>query len=415
MQRRFVSDVSHELRTPLTTVRMAADVIHEARDGLRPGDRAVGGAAAGPARPVRVAARRPAGDQPVRRGRGGARRGADRPARRGAAAWSTAPSRSPSARAADHGARRRAAGRSPRPTRAGSSASCATCVINAIEHGEGRDVVVTAGRRPTGRWRSRCGTTASGSSPARRPGSSTGSGGPTRPAPAPPAARDWGCRSPSEDARLHGGWLQAWGEPGGGSQFRLTLPRTAGEQPARLADPAGAQGLAAQPRAELLRAARPPGVAGPGAAHRGPGRPGSHRKGRWSPTSRRYRPADAPARPPSADPRHCPAAARAWWSAGRPGGRTTSDASDGGPGAALPRAWPVPACGVLLLAGCASMPSSGEVRKAARATDSAPTPARRCGSSRCRRSRGRAPPRSCRASWRPPPVVRRTSPRRRST
>jgi two-component system sensor histidine kinase MtrB len=30
-----------------------------------------------------------------------------------------------------------------------------------------------------------------------------------------------------EDARLHGGWLQAWGEPGGGSQFRLTLPRTA--------------------------------------------------------------------------------------------------------------------------------------------------------------------------------------------
>ena len=32
MQRRFVSDVSHELRTPLTTVRMAADVIHDARE-----------------------------------------------------------------------------------------------------------------------------------------------------------------------------------------------------------------------------------------------------------------------------------------------------------------------------------------------------------------------------------------------
>jgi two-component system sensor histidine kinase MtrB len=29
-----------------------------------------------------------------------------------------------------------------------------------------------------------------------------------------------------EDARLHGGWLQAWGEPGCGSAFRLTLPRT---------------------------------------------------------------------------------------------------------------------------------------------------------------------------------------------
>jgi two-component system sensor histidine kinase MtrB len=31
-----------------------------------------------------------------------------------------------------------------------------------------------------------------------------------------------------EDARLHGGWLQAWGEPGDGAQFRLTLPRRAG-------------------------------------------------------------------------------------------------------------------------------------------------------------------------------------------
>ena len=33
-----------------------------------------------------------------------------------------------------------------------------------------------------------------------------------------------------EDARLHGGWLEAWGEPGRGSVFRLTLPRRAGEQ-----------------------------------------------------------------------------------------------------------------------------------------------------------------------------------------
>ncbi|MEO7745228.1 MAG: sensor histidine kinase, partial [Actinomycetota bacterium] len=32
----------------------------------------------------------------------------------------------------------------------------------------------------------------------------------------------------SEDTRLHGGWLQAWGEPGQGSCFRLTLPREAG-------------------------------------------------------------------------------------------------------------------------------------------------------------------------------------------
>ncbi len=31
-----------------------------------------------------------------------------------------------------------------------------------------------------------------------------------------------------EDAHLHGGWLQAWGRPGQGAQFRLTLPRRAG-------------------------------------------------------------------------------------------------------------------------------------------------------------------------------------------
>ena len=38
-----------------------------------------------------------------------------------------------------------------------------------------------------------------------------------------------------EDARLHGGWLEAWGEPGRGSVFRLTLPRVAGARAGRLA------------------------------------------------------------------------------------------------------------------------------------------------------------------------------------
>jgi two-component system sensor histidine kinase MtrB len=31
-----------------------------------------------------------------------------------------------------------------------------------------------------------------------------------------------------EDTHLHGGWLQAWGRPGEGAQFRLTLPRHGG-------------------------------------------------------------------------------------------------------------------------------------------------------------------------------------------
>nr|WP_269746678.1 MtrAB system histidine kinase MtrB [Catenuloplanes japonicus] len=33
-----------------------------------------------------------------------------------------------------------------------------------------------------------------------------------------------------EDARLHGGWLEAWGAPGAGAQFRLTLPCQAGDR-----------------------------------------------------------------------------------------------------------------------------------------------------------------------------------------
>ncbi len=36
VQQQFVSDVSHELRTPLTTVRMAGDVLHDARRGFDP-------------------------------------------------------------------------------------------------------------------------------------------------------------------------------------------------------------------------------------------------------------------------------------------------------------------------------------------------------------------------------------------
>lgn len=36
MQQRFVSDVSHELRTPLTTIKLAGDLIFEARENLDP-------------------------------------------------------------------------------------------------------------------------------------------------------------------------------------------------------------------------------------------------------------------------------------------------------------------------------------------------------------------------------------------
>ncbi|NUK05263.1 HAMP domain-containing histidine kinase [Streptomyces lunaelactis] len=227
MQRRFVSDVSHELRTPLTTVRMAADVIHEARIDFDPvtarsaellGDqldrfesllsdlleisRFDAGAAALEAEAIDLR-------EVVRRVIGGAEPLAER-----------------------KGTRIRVVG-DEQPVVAEADARrvervLRNLVVNAVEHGEGRDVVVRmavaggavaiavrdygVGLKPGEAtrvfnrfWRA---------DPARA--RTTGGTG-------------LGLSIAVEDARLHGGWLQAWGEPGGGSQFRLTLPRTADE------------------------------------------------------------------------------------------------------------------------------------------------------------------------------------------
>ncbi|MFI9238195.1 MtrAB system histidine kinase MtrB [Streptomyces sp. NPDC053079] len=227
MQRRFVSDVSHELRTPLTTVRMAADVIHEARDGFDPVtarsaellfgqldrfeslladlleiSRFDAGAAALEAEPIDLR-------DVVNRVVDGALPLADRKGSRLLVRGSEQPV------IAEADARR-------------VERILRNLVVNAVEHGEGRDVIVrlaTAGgavavavrdygvglkpgeaTRVFNRfWRA---------DPARA--RTTGGTG-------------LGLSIAVEDARLHGGWLQAWGEPGGGSQFRLTLPRTAGD------------------------------------------------------------------------------------------------------------------------------------------------------------------------------------------
>jgi two-component system sensor histidine kinase MtrB len=76
-----------------------------------------------------------------------------------------------------------------------------------------------------------------------------------------------------EDARLHNGWLQAWGECGKGSVFRLTVPRTAGEELAGSPLPLGPD--EAEPGLELIHSplslrVRPsaagPDLGGPGLA-----------------------------------------------------------------------------------------------------------------------------------------------------
>ncbi|MEV3887087.1 MtrAB system histidine kinase MtrB [Streptomyces griseoincarnatus] len=227
MQRRFVSDVSHELRTPLTTVRMAADVIHEAREDFDPVtarsaelladqldrfeslladlleiSRFDAGAAALEAEPIDLR-------EVVRR----VVTGAEPLAERKGTTIKVVGDQQPVVAEAD-------ARRVERVLR--------NLVVNAVEHGEGKDVVVKlaaaggavavavrdygVGLKPgeatrvfSRFWRA---------DPARA--RTTGGTG-------------LGLSIALEDARLHGGWLQAWGEPGGGSQFRLTLPRTADE------------------------------------------------------------------------------------------------------------------------------------------------------------------------------------------
>ncbi|WP_425329510.1 MtrAB system histidine kinase MtrB [Streptomyces inhibens] len=231
MQRRFVSDVSHELRTPLTTVRMAADVIHDARDEFDPAtarsaellwgqldrfesllaelleiSRFDAGAAALEAEPIDlrdVVHRVIEGAEPLaeRKGTRILVRGAEQPV------------------IAEADTRR-------------VERVLRNLVVNAVEHGEGRDVVVrlaSAGSRSGGAVAVAVRDYGVGLKPGEAtrvfnrfwradPARARTTGG-----------TGLGLSIAVEDARLHGGWLQAWGEPGGGSQFRLTLPRTAGE------------------------------------------------------------------------------------------------------------------------------------------------------------------------------------------
>ncbi|NLU76707.1 HAMP domain-containing histidine kinase [Streptomyces sp. HNM0575] len=227
MQRRFVSDVSHELRTPLTTVRMAADVIHEAREEFDPatarsaelllgqldrfesllGDlleisRFDAGAANLEADPIdlRDIVRRVVdGCEPLadRKGSRVLVRGDDKPV------------------VAEADGRR-------------IERVLRNLVDNAIEHGEGHDVVV---RLASGGGAVAVAVRDYGvglsSSEAERVFNRFWRADPARARTT--GGSGLGLSIALEDARLHGGWLQVWGEPGGGSQFRLTLPCTAGE------------------------------------------------------------------------------------------------------------------------------------------------------------------------------------------
>jgi len=226
-QRQFVSDVSHELRTPMTTIRMAAEILFDSREELD--------AAAARSTEllqsqierfevlltdlleisrhdsnVAVLDPEPADVSDI------VRRSADDAQQLAERRGCRIEFRLPAAACIAEVDRRRV------------ERILRNLLVNAVEHGEGRDVVVTVAAdmnavaiavRDHGVglghgeeqlvferfWRA---------DPARA--RTTGGTG-------------LGLAIALEDARLHGGWLQAWGEKGRGSVFRLTLPRTAGE------------------------------------------------------------------------------------------------------------------------------------------------------------------------------------------
>jgi two-component system, OmpR family, sensor histidine kinase MtrB len=228
VQRQFVSDVSHELRTPLTTIRIASDVLFAAKDEMAPAatrsaellqsqidrfeslltdlleiSRYDANAATLDAEAVDVCTI-------VLQSADVAQQLAER---RGTKIEFRLPAE-PCIAEVD----RRRVERILR-----------NLLLNAVEHGENKDTVVTVamdsaavaitvrdfgvGLHPGEEqlvfdrfWRA---------DPARaRTSGGTG----------------LGLAIALEDARLHGGWLDAWGEPGHGSVFRLTLPRVAGGQ-----------------------------------------------------------------------------------------------------------------------------------------------------------------------------------------
>ena len=195
VQRRFVSDVSHELRTPLTTVRMAGDVLHDARRDFDP-------ATARAAELLQTELDRfetlLADLLEISRFDAGAAvlelddvnlvdvahrvvdttRALAEPARR--AGWSSRRPGTPCLAEAD-------VRRVERIVR--------NLVTNAIDHAESRRHRGAGAPATTRRPRSRSATTASAWRRGSRRWCSTGSGAPTRRGPAPAAAPGWACRS----------------------------------------------------------------------------------------------------------------------------------------------------------------------------------------------------------------------------
>ncbi|MGY1804748.1 MtrAB system histidine kinase MtrB [Blastococcus sp. SYSU D00922] len=226
LQQRFTSDVSHELRTPLTTVQMAAEVLHEARTDFPPHvarsaellraeldrfeslltdlleiSRYDAGAAVLDAEPVDLGAlvdRVVDGMQALAR-RHDCELLVNRPRE---------------AVIAEVDARR-------------VERILRNLVGNAIEHGAGRPIEITlAANRTAAAVTVRDQGVGLSSADAQHVFDRFWRADPSRVRTV--GGSGLGLSISLEDARLHGGWLQVWGQPGAGAQFRLTVPLTAG-------------------------------------------------------------------------------------------------------------------------------------------------------------------------------------------
>jgi len=226
VQRQFVSDVSHELRTPLTTIRIAADVLYASRQEL---DAASGRSAELLQGQLERFESLLADLLEISRYDANAATLDPEPV-------DICDVVRNSADVAQHLAERRG-------TKIQFQLPAGPCVAevdsrrvarilrnllaNAVEHGEDKDAVVTVAAD-----RDAVAIAVRDFGVGLAPGEATlvfdrfWRADPSRARTS--GGTGLGLAIALEDALLHGGWLEAWGEPGRGSVFRLTLPRVPG-------------------------------------------------------------------------------------------------------------------------------------------------------------------------------------------
>jgi two-component system sensor histidine kinase MtrB len=226
LQQRFTSDVSHELRTPLTTVQMAAEVLYESREDF-------------PAHVARSAEllheeldrfERLLSDLlEISRYDAGAAVLDWAPTDLGAVVGRVTGAMS--ALATRHGCELQVTV-PPDPVVAEVDTRRVERILrnlvgNAIEHGSGRPVEVTlAANRTAAAVTVRDHGVGLSQEEAQHVFDRFWRADPSRVRTV--GGSGLGLSISLEDARLHGGWLQVWGQPGLGAQFRLTVPLSAG-------------------------------------------------------------------------------------------------------------------------------------------------------------------------------------------